>query len=306
MGSFLKKAGLAAATGGLSLLAGGMGGDGNAAPAIDPRVAENAAFMGQTGRNLIASNKTAMERANPVFDAGVGRATTIADTALGRSGQMYDTYSGSFLPVTQQVATDAMTWDSPDALARAANQAGATVGKNYAKVGNQRGAMMAKYGLNPTAALAMEQQTGVQQAADMAAAENAAREGRTVQGAQLRTNAANVGSNVLQGATALDSMAMNGGNAAAALEAERINTANAGTNAALPWLTGANNSFLGVNNAQMDAWKTNESLAAARSAGIGKLLGTAIGAGAGFMMGGPPGAMAGANVGASAGSSLNV
>lgn len=301
MASFLKKAGLAAATGGLSLLAGG---GGNAAPVVDPRVAENAAFMGQTGRDLIASNKTAMERANPVFDAGVGRATTIADTALGRSGQLYDAYSGSFLPVTQQVATDAMNWDSADALSRASNEAGAAVGRNYAKARNQRGAMMAKYGLNPTAALALEQQTGVQQAADTAAAENAAREGRMLQGAQLRANAAGVGSNVLQGATALDSVAMNGGNTAAALEAERINTANAGTNAALPWISGANNAFIGVNNSQMDAWKTNESLAAARAAGIGRLLGTAIGAGAGFMMGGPAGASAGSQLGGAAGTTF--
>lgn len=166
--------------------------------------------------------------------------------------------------------------------------------------------MMAKYGLNPADALRMGEMANLQQASDAAVAANAGRDARRMQGVQLRTNAAGVGSNLLSGTTALDSLALQGGNVAAGLEGERINTYNTGTQGALPWFTGSNNALVGVNNAEMDAWKTNENIKAAKSAGVGRLLGTVAGGALGFMAGGPVGAAAGASVGSNAGADLAV
>ena len=262
---------------GVGALAGaltGGGGGSAAAPALDPRVKENAYLMSDTGKGVLDWNKTALDKAMPTFDTGVARANQVAGTALDRAGMTGDLYEGSFLPVTQQVATDAMGWDSAPALERAAAEAGSTVDAKYAQADNRRGAMMAKYGLNPADALQLGEMANLQQASDTAMAENAGRDNRRMQGVQLRTNAAGVGSNLLAGTTALDNLALQGGNTAAGLEAERVNTYNTGTQGALPWLSGSNSALLGTNNAEMDAWKTNESIKAAKSAGIGKRLGT--------------------------------
>lgn len=304
MGLNLGKAALAVGTGGLSLLAGGGGGGTSAAPTIDPRVQQNAYLMADTGKGVLDWNKTALDKMTPTFDSAVANANTIAGTALDRATTAGNIYDQSFAPVTQQVATDAMNWDTGTALDKAAAQAGATVDAKYAQADNRRGAMMAKYGLNPADALRLGEMANLQHASDSAVAENAGRDARRTQGVQMRTNAAGVGANVLSGATALDSLALQGGNSAAGLEGERVNTYNAGTQGALPWLTGSNNALTGVNNSQMQAWQTNEQMKAAKAAGIGKLVGTVAGAGLGFMAGGPAGGAAGSNIGGAAGSAI--
>lgn len=290
--SFLKKAATAAATGGFSLLLGG-GGDGGSAPQVDPLVGQNARTMSSIGNSQYAWAKDTNARIAPMFDQLTGAASGIGRDSATRSDALWQTYSDAFAPVNDQVAADAMGWDSPDALERAAGEASATVGKTYAQSAGRRGAMMAKYGINPRDALQLGEMANLQQATDEATAANAAREGRRNMAVQMRSGASQVGQGIASTAMGADQLALSGTGAAANIAATGVNTQTAAVDSAMPWLTGSNSALLGVNQQQMSSWQASQQASQARAAGIGQLLGTLGGA----ALGGPVGASIGGSIG---------
>ena len=269
------------------------GGDDGNAPVIDPRVQQNAYKMSDIGGERYSWAQEQDKKLAPMFDRLGGIAGGVADDGAMRSDALWKTYTDTFAPVTDRVATDAMGWDSAQNLEAAAADATATVGKSYAQAANRRGAMMAKYGINPATALRMSEGANLQQAADEAVAANAARDARRTMGVQLRTGAAQLGRGVAADSMNADSVALAGAGAGANIAATGVNTSNAATDSALPWFTGSNSALLGTNQAQMQAYQAQQQASAARSQGIGQLIGTIGGA----VIGGPMGAAIGGSLG---------
>lgn len=269
------------------------GGDEGSAPAIDPRVQQNAYKMSDIGGERYTWAQEQDKKLAPMFDKLGGVAGGIADDGAARSDALWQTYTDTFAPVTDQVADDAMGWDSAANLENAATDAAATVGKSYAQAGNRRGAMMAKYGINPATALRMGEGANLQQASDEAVAANTARDARRTMGVQLRTGAAQLGRGVASDSMAADGVALAGAGAGANIAATGVNTSNAATDSALPWYTGSNNALTGINQAQTQAYQAKQQASAARSQGIGQLIGTIGGA----VIGGPMGAAIGGSIG---------
>lgn len=295
----ISKIGAAAATGGLSLITDKLfGGTGGGAPAVDPRLIENAGKMTGIGGDTYAWNLAEARRLQPTFQNLSGQTGGITSQAINRAGQIGQQYDTTFAPVNTQVATDAMTYDSPAEMERAAGQAQSDTNTAFGQARGRMGAYFGKYGLNPANFATQNYLMNLEQAKAGAGAANGARENRRLTGIQLRTNAANLGRGILSDATSQSGLGITGANATGSLAAEGMNVYNAGTSAALPWYQSANNAFLGKQSSDMQGYQADQQAQAGKWAGIGSLVGTA----AGFMMGGPAGAMAGSQVGRGMGS----
>lgn len=289
----------AAATGGLSLVTDKLFGGGNGgAPQVDPRLGANAGRMSGIAGDSYAWNLGEANRLQPMFRELTGQARGISSEAADRSGRIGQQYDSVFSPVNAQVASDAMNYDSPAEMERAAGQALSDTNTAFGQARGRTGAYFGKYGLNPANFASQNFLLNLEQAKAGAGGMNAARENRRMGGIQLRTGAANLGRGILSDATSQSGLALTGGNAAGDLATGGMNVYNAGTSAALPWFTGANNAFLGKQSSDMAGYAADQQANATKWGGIGSLVGT----GAGFMMGGPVGAMAGGQAGRGIGS----
>lgn len=298
MGINLKKAAGAVATGGLSLASGLFGDDSGAAPRVDPQVRANAEKMSKIGNDSYAWNAAEAQKLQPLYANLTSQAGGVTSNAVGRAGGIGAQYDNTFAPVNEQVASDAMTYDSAAEIERAAGQAASDTATAFGRAKGREGAYMARYGLNPANFASQNYTMNLEQAKAETAAANNARESRRMGGIQLRSAAAGLGNQVLAGANATSGVALGGAGVTGTLATGGIDAYNRGTSAALPWITGSNSALLGVNAAESAAYQADRQAEAAKWAGIGQLVGTA----GGFALGGPAGAMAGGQAGRGLGS----
>lgn len=273
-----------------SLLGGGGGGD---APQIDPRVQANAYEMADTGKSLYSWNVDNATKVLPKFDAASVAAEGIAGRAGARSGDMSTMYRQDFAPVTSRVATDAMGFDSAANLDKAGADAAGQVASAYTRAGGRRGAMMAKYGLNPHQFASTADAANLEQAAAEADASNRARTERSLAGIQLRSNAAQLGRGIVADTATADQLQLGAATAAPTIASSGVTFRNQAVSSALPWYQASNQALLGINQAQTSAYEAEQQRKGQQMAGLGQLVGTGLG----FMVGGPPGALLGSQVG---------
>ena len=286
--------GIAAAVGGGSLLGKLFGGDGkSSAPQIDPRVGENAHKMSDIGKDTYAWNLAEANRLQPLFQQLSGQTGGITNEAIARGGRVGAQYDSTFAPVNQQVASDAMTYDSPAEMERAAGSAVTDTASAFNRARENQGAYFARFGANPANFASQNWKMNLEQAKAEAGAANGAREARRMGGIQLRTGAANLGRGILSDATSQSALGLSGAGATGGIASQGMDVYNQGTSAALPWYTGANQAMLGINQQQQQAYSADQQRDAAKWGGIGQLAGT-IG---GFALAGPLGGMLGDRIG---------
>jgi len=269
------------------------GGSKRAAPQMDPRLAENAGRMSDIARDTYAWNVDEAKRLQPEFQNLAGQTRGITADAIGRSDRIADQYEGTFMPVNERIASDAMNWDSRTNMDAAAGRAVSGVSSAFGRARDQLRGNFARFGTNPSNFASQNYTMAIRQAQAEADAANTARDNRQMQGVTLRQNAGNFGRGILQDATSQAGLGITGANATSGLMTGGMDAYNRGTGAALPWFTGANNAFQGIYSNQMQQYNTDMQRDAARWAGIGQLVGTGVG----FMVGGPKGAMLGAQAG---------
>lgn len=296
MGFDLGKAATGMAGGGFNFLGDLLGGGDAQAPQIDPQVSANAHKMSDIANTSYAWNLNAANKVQPTFDRLTDETGRLTTGAVQRGIGIGNQYDQSFMPVNAQVATDAMTYDSPAELERAAGRAVTDTGAAFARARGRSGATMAKYGINAGQFGNFDYLANLEQAKAEAGAANDARETRRAGGIQLRQTAAGIGSNVLAGANSTAGVGIGGASTTGNLATGGITAYNTATGAALPWYTGANNAMLGINQSQMQAYQAQQQADAAKWGGIGQLVGTGVG----FMVGGPAGAMVGSQLGKTA------
>lgn len=289
--------GIAAAAGGGMLLGKLFGGGGDSkAPEIDPRVAQNAHKMSDIGSDSYAWNLAEAKRLQPVFQNLAGQTGGITSDAIARAGMVGNQYDSTFMPVNAQVAQDAMTYDSPEEMERAAGSAVTDTASAFNRARANQGAYFSRFGANPANFASQNWKMGIEQAKAEAGAANTAREGRRLGGIQLRTGAANLGRGILSDATSQNALGLSGAGATGGIASQGMDVYNSGTQSALPWFTGANSAMLGINQQQQQAYNADQQRDAAKWAGIGQLVGTV----GGFALGGPLGAGIGGAIGKSA------
>jgi len=269
------------------------GGSGGSAPQMDPRLIENAGKMSGIAGDTYAWNLSEAKRLQPLYQNLSGQTGGIVSGAIDRGGRVGTQYDNTFMPINERVASDAMTWDSPQAQEAAAGRAITDTASAFNRMRGQMRGNFARYGMNPNNFASQNYMLGLEQARAEAGGANKARTDRQLQGVTMRTNAANLGRGILQDATSQGGLALTGANTTSGILGEGMQSYNTGTGAALPWFTGANNAFQGIYSNQMNQYNADQQRDANKWAGIGSLVGTGIG----FMAGGPMGAMVGSQVG---------
>lgn len=269
------------------------GGSGRAAPQMDPRLAENAGKMSDIANTSYAWNLAEAKRLQPLYQGLSNQTGGIVSSAIDRGGRVGDQYDQTFMPVNARVAQDAMTWDSPENRELAAGRAITDTASAFNRMRGQMRGNFARFGMNPNNFQSQNYGLGIEQARAEASAANKARQDRELQGATMRTSAANLGRGILQDATSQSGLALTGANTTSGIAGQGMDVYNQGTNASLPWFTGSNNAFQGIYSNQMQQYNADMQRDAAKWAGIGQLVGTGVG----FMAGGPAGAMIGSKVG---------
>lgn len=181
----------------------------------------------QTGQDTLAQDKqlAADALASGKKYEGQFQAQAAAQNTLGKS--QVARYGQNFAPVEDQVASDAMNWDSADRQAQMAGEAKAdalTAGQQ-AQDANARA--MTSMGVNPNsgrfAATNNANSTAVALAA--AGAQNAARNNVRMQGVQLRQQAANTGQQLLASGQQANSLGMQATGAAQTAYGTGVSTA---------------------------------------------------------------------------------
>jgi hypothetical protein len=175
--------------------------------------------------------------------------TRIANDALARAEkqdkladeqkQYYDT---TFKPIEQQVAKDAMGYDSADNVDRRSGIAGANVNQQFSNVRGQSARMAGRYGLGSTAFSGPAGSSERAQALGAAGAQTGAAFETMDKGIQLRAGAANFGRNMTNTALA----GFGGANSSSGVAGGAINSALAGTTSATAGLNSAYGSRIGT------------------------------------------------------------
>lgn len=108
-------------------------------------------------------------------------------------------YRNTFRPVQDRIVSDAMTWDSDERLESEAGKAKADIVANAAQQRAAQQRSMASMGVNPNSGrfAGVERATDTLTALGAAGAQNAARDNVRAQGIAQRTNAAQLGQQVL-------------------------------------------------------------------------------------------------------------
>jgi hypothetical protein len=163
----------------------------------------------------------------PVTDVAIGNQTKIGGAATGAAGRSFQDY----LDTIGAVKSDAMNYDSPEEMERVRQEAAGNANSAFDTAQQSRAIQLAQMGVNPNSgrfadpnALTLQRTMGVADAMNRATA------GRKDQAIALRSNVANMTGNA---ATGFSGVGVNAGKTA-------IDTGVAGNNAALPWLTAAN------------------------------------------------------------------
>ena len=158
--------------------------------------------------------------------------TRIAEDSLARA-QKQDVladeqkayYDGTFKPIEQKVAADAMGYDSDENVARRSGMAGANVNQQFSNARGQSARLAGRYGLGSTAFSGPAGSSERAQALGAAGAQTGAAFETMDKGIQLRAGAANFGRNMPN--TALSSYS--GANSSSGTAGNAANSALGGT-----------------------------------------------------------------------------
>lgn len=268
-------------------------GDDTEAPAPDPRIGEAAVMnaelakeMAGVSREELAFNRERAAKLDPKFLESVDLGLEMARENRARSGEQWDQYTKTYRPVEERVASDAMKWDSPEELDRAAQVASADVTRGFSGARDERARELARMGINPASGrfIGDMDRLGLAEAAGAAGAANTARDTRRLQGLAMRENVAKFGRNMPATGIAADTAALSGaGTAVGAANANLMARPNA-VNASLPWMgsaasanSGAGSLLLGQDQARLNAWGMGQQADAALWGGLGQAAGTGLG-----------------------------
>jgi hypothetical protein len=287
-----------------------MGGD---APAPDPLIGQSAqanaelakesfAFYKDIYKNeLLPLQKEQTELGRKLVD----RFLATMDKQDQFADEQNQFYKGTFRPVEQKMAQEAMDYDSTDNVNRRMGIAGANVEQAYSQAAQDNARNLSRYGLNPnsSAFAATNERLMRDSALAKAGAQTGAAFDTMDKAIALRAGAANFGRNMPNTAATYYSMAGNSGNQALGAGATGMNSAMAAGNfggqgfgTAINANNSAGNLMLGDFQGRMQGYQAGQQAVGGLFQGLGTLGGMALGGPMGGMLGkslfGPPGGRA--------------
>lgn len=220
-----------------------------------------------------------------------------ANRQNGFSAEEMDRYKSTFRPIQDRIASDAMSWDSAERLESEAGKAKADITANAAQQRDAQQRQMASMGVNPNSGrfAGVERATDTLTALGAAGAQNASRDNVRAQGIAMRSDASQLGQQVLANGQTASQLGMAATGAAqnarqvgvsTAMQAKNLGLAAAGVGNTTAGLSVGNqgagytglsagmqagNSAIGANQAGTAGWQAN-------NAGMSNGFGSAIGA----------------------------
>lgn len=268
-----------------------MGSKGGTKVQNDPRVGqaalEQAAIgreLAQLGRDEFTFQRDRANRMDPIYERLMNTAIEESETNQDRAADQWDQYKSVFQPIENQMADEAVNYDSPEEVARREGLAAATVARQFDVSDQQMGREMARMGVSPTSSLGAQGMTDQANARAMARAGaiNKERGDTKLLGMSLRQDAARFGRNQTGTGLAASAAALQGGQSAAGIMGAQTQSGLAAGQAA-GGLMGAGAGQIGSSGSMLlSQQQANNSLQAQQSmnnaSGLGSLVGTLGGA----------------------------
>lgn len=198
-----------------------------------------------------------------------------SNTAL--SNDYADYAKTTFRPMEQAIVADAASFDTAGKTAEAVSKAQADVNAGFSNAQAQQQRAMSRMGVNPSAgrSMAMQNQTGIAQAAALAGASNKARTDTETLGYARKMDAANLGRNLASNQATSAGIAMNAGNSAVNNAGQTLTQGSAAAQQMGQGFTTAGN----LNKSAGDLYGQAASIQQAANSSNMEMLGTLAGAG---------------------------
>lgn len=268
---------------------------GSSAPAPDPQIGAAAAANAATAKEALAWYKDLYaNELLPLQKQQQAAGQQLMDryfASMDKQEQFADKqnayYDSTFKPLEQQVARDAMGYDSAENIAKRSGIAGANVEQSYSEAQQENARNLARYGLNPnsSAFAATNERLMRDKALAQSGAETGAAFDTMDKGIALRAGAANFGRNMPNTASNYYTNANNAGNSvmntSTQLNNTALNNSNAmgqGFNTFMNGNQSAGNLFLGQYGAQMQGYQADQQSRGGMFQGLGTLAGMGINA----------------------------
>lgn len=251
-------------------------------PAVG-RASEANAAVAERAQNLAEQNwqwnKQLTEKYAPIYEKLVNSAIAQSDQNAAQSKDQWDQYTNIFQPIENQMAAEAVNYDSPAETARREGLAAADVSKQFDASKAQTAREMGRMGVSPTSSMGLQALTdqGNTEALAKAGAVTKSRNDTKLLGMSLRQDAARFGRNQTGTGLAASAAALQGGQAAGGIMSNQTAQGNAaGTTQGLMGTAVAGNNSAG--NLALNQWNTKVQAQAQSDSGLGSLLGTVGGA----------------------------
>lgn len=270
---------------------------GGSAPAPDPEIGKAAALNAATAKEALAWYKDLytnellplQKEQQTMGRQLIDRYFDSMDKQEAFADKQNAYYDSTFKPIEQQVARDAMGYDSAENIAKRSGIAGANVEQTYSQAEQENARNLSRYGLNPnSSAFAL---TNERLMRDKALAKAGAQTGAAFdtmdKAIALRAGAANFGRNMPNSASNYYNNANAAGGAAMGTSTAMNNTALANSSAMgqgystfMQGNQSAGNLYLGQYGAQMQGYQADQSAKGGLYQGVGTLVGLGLKAGA--------------------------
>lgn len=253
----------------------------------DPRVGqaalENAAIgreLAQLGREQFAYSKEMSNRFAPIYEELMRSAIEESDLNSARATDQWEQYKNVFQPIENQMAEEAMNYDSAEEVARREGLAAATVARQFDASDAQMSREMARMGVSPTSSLGEQGMIDQANARAMARAGaiNKERNDTKLLGMSLRQDAARFGRNQTGTGLAASAAALQGGQAATNVMGAQTQQQIAGAQAAGGLMSQGGGMIGSAANTLLNQWNAQQQMQMnaqnAQGAGLGSLVGS--------------------------------
>jgi len=253
----------------------------------DPRVGqaamENAAIgreLAQLGREQFAYSKEMSDRFAPIYEQLLNSSIDESELNAERAADQWDQYKNIFQPIENQMAQEAVNYDSAEEVARREGLAAATVQRQFDASDAQMAREMARMGVSPTSSLGAQGMTDQANARAMAraGAVNKERNDTKLLGMSLRQDAARFGRNQTGTGLAASAAALQGGQAATGIMGAQSAQQNAGAATAGGLMSQGGGMIGSAANTLLNQWNSQQQMQMnaqnQQSAGLGSLVGS--------------------------------
>lgn len=209
------------------------------------------------GREQLAYQKERAAKTDALTEQLIHSQMGIMDTQSQVAKDEYKRYQDTYVPLENQIAQQAKTYDEDAQRDRFASQASADVAQGFSGAAGQTLRSQSRLGLRPSADAfaAVNSKLQAQQAGATAAARINARDSARNTGLQMKMNAVNIGKGLPGTASTAAAGSVNAANSAGGLQFGANNSYNAGaasansfTNTGLNFMNSAGNQYAALSN----------------------------------------------------------